>query len=112
MLREKRATDHCRSTLDAVAGRRRAAIGARVSASLWPIMISTRRHFRSDSVAKFGIGISLTTTRAGSGEIEPFVGQDEILTNAVALVIHQAEHGLGEGIALNGAARMRSAAAS
>src|SRR5262245_54089934 len=42
----------------------------------------------------------------GGREVEPFVGEDEILRHTVPLVVQQAEHGLGERISLHGALRI------
>src|SRR5271168_4671983 len=44
--------------------------------------------------------------RASRGEVEPLVSADEIQRNAVALVVHQSEHGLCEGISLSGSPRV------
>src|SRR5262245_50873700 len=42
----------------------------------------------------------------GGREVEPFVGEDEILRYTVPLVVEQAEHSLGERISLYGALRI------
>ena len=77
-------------------------IAAQLSASRCPSAISSFDIFdatASRNLAKF----SARALGACRGKVEPFVGEDEILRNAVALVVHQSEHGLRERITLNGA---------
>src|SRR5450631_2419655 len=62
----------------------------------------TGRHFRSHRVAEPEIKIPLAPGGGmRGGEVEPFIGQHEVLRHAMALVVDQAKPALSEGIALD-----------
>lgn len=61
------------------------------------------RPLGGEGVAESQIAVTLTAPRTRRRQVEPFIGLDVVVMNAVALVVHQAEHGLREPIALNSA---------
>src|ERR1700690_1124762 len=63
-----------------------------------------RRPFRSHRIAQPPIVIAVALGRSGCGQIEPFVGENQVLRDAVTLVIAQAEPALRKDIALRGRA--------